>query len=139
MRACENVRAIPGVGLEGDRYASGQGYWCFERRYVSEVTFVARETVARVAAALGAPFGAQESRRNVVTEGIALRALIGVRFRVGAVTFEGERPCDPCAYLDRLLNKPVRALLGDEGGLRARVVDHGTLRVGDTIVVGRNS
>lgn len=135
MRACDSVRAIPGVGLEGDRYATGRGYWCFERRYVSEVTFVASETIARVASALGAPFGGDESRRNVLTEGIDLRGLIGVRFRVGPVTFEGERSCDPCAYLDRLLEKPVRGLLGEDGGLRARVVDAGTIRIGDAIVV----
>jgi MOSC domain-containing protein YiiM len=128
------LRAIAGVGIEGDRYATNSGYWSFNPRYVSEITFVEAETIARVGAALGVPFCARESRRNVVTRGLSLEALIGRRFAIGDAVFEGVRPCDPCAYLDNLLGRPVRAHLEGRGGLRAAIVRGGTIRLAARIV-----
>jgi MOSC domain-containing protein YiiM len=130
------LRAIAGVGIEGDRYATTSGYWSFNPRYVSEITFVEAETIARVAAALGAPFSARESRRNVVTQGVSLDTLIGRRFAIGEAMFEGLRACDPCAYLDDLVGLPVRAQLEGRGGLRASILLGGTIRLAASIVAG---
>ena len=135
MEGRSSVRATAGRGLDGDRYAVGAGHWSYEPRYVSEVTFIEREVVEHVSDILGRPFAPIESRRNVVTTHVRLQDLIGRRFAVGTALFEGERPCDPCGYLDRLLGKPVRALLGDDGGLRARIIADGEIAVGDTIEV----
>lgn len=133
MQSRERLRIVAGSGVEGDRYAAGRGHWSYEPRYVSEVTFIEREVLERVGAELGAPFAPHESRRNVVTEGVRLQELVGARFTVGGATFLGERPCEPCRYLDELLGKPVRALLGVDGGLRARIVADGEIAVGDSI------
>lgn len=133
MEECERLEVRAGDGVAGDRYALGTGHWSYERRYVSEVTFIEREAVARVAAAIGQPFVPAESRRNVVTANVRLQELIGKRFAIGDAVFEGERPCDPCGYLDRLLGKPVREHLGADGGLRARVIVGGVIVRGDAI------
>ncbi|MER3437553.1 MAG: sulfurase, partial [Chloroflexota bacterium] len=90
------VEVQPGVGIVGDRYATGQGYWSDPRWPDQELTLVEAE----VAEALG--IEAAALRRNVVTRGGSLNALIGTRFRIGEVVLEGVRPCDPCRYLEQL-------------------------------------
>lgn len=123
------VEVRPGLGIVGDRYALGRGYWSDPRWPDQELTLVEAE----VAEALGVEAGAL--RRNVVTRGGALNALIGVRFRIGEVVLEGVRPCDPCRYLERFTWPGLARALAGRGGLRARVLTAGRLRVGDAIVV----
>ena len=81
----------------------------------------------------------EEARRNVVTRGVDLNALVGERFRIGDVECFGQRLCEPCAHLERLTAQAgkrgtLRALI-HKGGLRADVVSDGTVRVGDEIAV----
>jgi MOSC domain-containing protein YiiM len=133
MVAHASLRAVAGVGIEGDRYARGAGHWSFDPRYESQITLVEAESLEAVASALGRPFGASDSRRNVVTRGIALECLIGRRFTIGEALFVGERACDPCAYLDGLIGLPVRAQLEGRGGLRAAILRSGVLSGGATI------
>ena len=64
-----------------------------------------------------------------------LGTLVGRRFRLGAVVCRGRRLCEPCAHLDRVNGGGVLRPLVHRGGLRADVVDGGTLRVGDRLVV----
>jgi hypothetical protein len=126
-RAWLDVR--PGVGVVGDRYARGAGYWSDPKWPDQELTVLEEE----VAAALALDAGTL--RRNVVTRDVRLDTLIGARFRIGAVELEGVRPCDPCHYLENLLARPglLRALTG-RGGLRVRIITGGRLHVGDEIV-----
>ncbi|MDQ2858218.1 MAG: MOSC domain-containing protein [Candidatus Eremiobacteraeota bacterium] len=137
MQAQIALRVVAGYGIEGDRYATGLGHWSYAPRFTSHITFIETETIERVAASSGAPFSASESRRNVVTRDVRLLELIGRSFAIGSAVFEGERSCEPCTYLDGLLGKAVRRHLAvDGGGLRARVVASGELRVGAAIDVG---
>lgn len=95
---------------------------------------------AEVLDALELPAGQlapDEARRNVVTRGIDLNALVGEPFRIGAVQCLGQRLCEPCAHLERLTAKAgkpgtLRALI-HKGGLRADVLSDGEIRVGDQI------
>lgn len=136
MRTHRRVQTIARTGIVDDRYAIGTGRWSFKASYVSDITFIGIETIERVAAEIGLPFSAVESRRNVVTRGITLLDLIGRRFSIGDAVFEGERPCDPCRYLEALLGKSVRAGLAvDGGGLRAHVISGGEISVGAPIVL----
>ena len=97
-----------------------------------EVTLIAREAVA-AANELGVKIGEDETRRNLVTEGVDLDALVGKTFAVGEVVLIGVRDCPPCAYLEGLTRPGVRAALEGGGGLRAEVVREGDVRVGDEI------
>ena len=105
----------------------------------SEVTLIEAETVAALNASTGLSIEAWATRRNIVTEGIDLNSLVGKRFSIGNVLLEGIEPCDPCASLGRRLATPsvsapaiVRAL-ANRGGLRACVVEGGTLTPGTEI------
>lgn len=135
MESLPTLHVIKGRGVAGDRYASGDGYWSYKPEFVDEITFIEIEVVESVAAELERPFLAVDSRRNVATAGIRLDILIGRRFQIGDAVFEGLRPCEPCNHLNELTGLAVRALLVGRGGLRARVVETGTIAVGSKIVV----
>jgi MOSC domain-containing protein YiiM len=132
LEANTSIRAVEGVGLEGDRYATGVGTYS-ERPGPHQVTFVEREVIAAVNEEAGVELGEHESRRNLVTEGVPLNDLIGRTFRVGGVVFRGIKSCPPCAHLERLTRPGVRAALENRGGLRAEIVEGGVLRIGDKI------
>jgi MOSC domain-containing protein YiiM len=71
----------------------------------------------------------------VTTRGVALNHLVGERFRVGDVVCAGAELCAPCSYLEQLLEREgIYDALVHRGGLRARVVTDGTIRVGDQLV-----
>ncbi len=132
MDSRDAVRAIAGVGLEGDRYATKTGEFSDRDGGGREVTLIAREAIAAANAA-DVTIGEGESRRNLVTEGVDLEALIGKQFAIGGVVLLGVRDCPPCAYLEELTGQAVRRGLRNRGGLRADIVRAGTLRVGDVI------
>ena len=132
MAAHYERRAIAGVGLEGDRYATKSGQFSAREGRGREVTLIAREAVA-AANELGVKIGEDETRRNLVTEGVDLDALIGKTFAIGEVVLIGVRDCPPCAYLEGLTRSGVRAAREGGGGLRAEVLREGDVRVGDEI------
>jgi hypothetical protein len=128
----DEVQAAPG-GLAGDRYAAGTGTFSREDRTGEAITLIEGEAIDELSELLGEPFAAQDARRNVVTRGIELDALIGRRFRIGAVECFGQRRAEPCAHLQRLTRDGVLRGLVHRGGLRADIVGTGTLRVGDEV------
>jgi hypothetical protein len=121
-------------GLEGDRYAIGTGTFSREDRTGEALTLVEAEAIEELSDEFDVPFPAADARRNVVTRGIALDALIGRRFRVGEVECIGRRRCEPCAHLQRLTRDGVLRGLVHRGGLRADIVGTGTIAVGDEVV-----
>ncbi len=126
----EAAQAVAGRGLDGDRYGRGVGTFA-SGRPGSALTRVDAEVLDELARERGAPV---DHRRNVVVRGTDLNALVGRRFRLGAVVCEGRRPCEPCAHLDRLNGGGVLRPLVHRGGLRADVVVGGELRVGDALL-----
>jgi MOSC domain-containing protein YiiM len=133
MTPATELRAIEGVGLDGDRYSTAAGTYSNRPGPHRQVTFVEREVIASVNDEGGIELGEHETRRNLVTEGVPLLHLIGQTFRVGDVVFRGIKSCPPCAYLEQLTRPGVRAALENRGGLRAEIVSGGTLRIGDEI------
>ena len=131
MEARDEVHAVAGVGLEGDRYAAKVGTFSDREGGGRAVTLIAREAVNH-AHDRGVTIGEHETRRNLVTEGVDLQALIGRTFAVGAAVLFGVRDCPPCGYLQGMTRPGVVAAL-QGSGLRADIVRDGTLRVGDTI------
>ena len=76
-----------------------------------------------------------QSRRNIVTRGVALNHLVGKEFSIGAVVLRGTRLCDPCAHMEKLTVKGAMRGLIHRGGLRAEIIAGGVIRIGDPIVV----
>jgi hypothetical protein len=118
--------AVPGRGLEGDRYAAGRGTFSTPGRGY-ELTLVEAEALADV------ELSWEDARRNVVVEGLGLNALVDRRFRVGEVECVGRRLAEPCAHLERLSRPGIMRPLVHRAGLRADILAGGTIRVGDEI------
>ena len=135
MEARSAVEAIAGVGLEGDRYATDAGKYSGTGRGARHVTLIEREAIDAVRTEDGGvPVTEAETRRNLVTEGVALNHLVGREFRVGAVRLRGVKLAEPCVYLEQLTgHEGVRAAFVHRGGLRAEILDGGELRVGDAV------
>ena len=126
MTRLERAVARADRGLEGDRYHDRRGTFTDVHDRGHDLTLID----AGVLGELGlTPEGA---RRNVVTQGIDLNALVGRRFTIGGVQCFGQRLCEPCAHLERLTPGTLRPLI-HKGGLRADLLTDGEIAVGDAI------
>jgi steroid delta-isomerase-like uncharacterized protein len=72
-------------------------------------------------------------RRNLVTRGVALNHLVGRDFRIGEILLRGERLCQPCSYLESLTQIGVKAAMMHRAGLRAEILEGGTIHIDDAI------
>ena len=130
LRPLAHVRAVPGRGLEGDRnYRPAPGPLHTDPD--EELTLFASEVADSVRREYGIEFQPADSRRNVITEGVELNALVGREFTVGDVRVRGVELCEPCSRLTKLLGEPrvLRALV-HRGGLRAQILTGGRITVG---------
>ena len=126
MRGLAEVRATAQGGLDGDRYQGGSGK--------RGVTLIQAEHLPAIAALSGhAEVAPALLRRNLAVAGIPLIALKGRRFRIGEVELEGTDPCDPCSRMELALGPGGYNAMRGHGGLCARIVKGGVLRVGDTV------
>jgi MOSC domain-containing protein YiiM len=134
LESVPEVRAIPGQGLEGDRYCRGEGSFSKNPGGGRQVTLVASEMLDLLRNEHGIALQPAETRRNLVTKGVSLNDLVGQVFQVGPVRMKGVRLAEPCEHLERLTQKGVIKGLVHRAGLRADILDEGVLRVGDEIV-----
>ena len=129
------VRAVPGLGLEGDRYFKGGGTFSpHPQKPDFELTLVQLEHIEAFAASAAIAFTAHDARRNLVTSGVDLNSLVGREFRIGDVVIRGLRLCEPCNYLATQTTPAVLRGLVHKGGLRAQILTEGEIRVGDSII-----
>jgi MOSC domain-containing protein YiiM len=136
MRALTELRAVPGRGLEGDRYFSGAGTFTGDPRRDSEVTLMAQEDLDAMERETGVRLSPGDVRRNVVTQGADLRALVGLEFSLGAVRLRAMRLSEPCRHLARLTDERILKGLVHRSGLQAQILTEGVVRIGDAIVIG---
>lgn len=122
----ERARAVAGKGLEGNRY------FYDDAPPGRALTLIAAEAL-EAAAETGVAVTAAESRRNVLTSGIDLNALVGQRFRVGDVECIGVELCEPCAHLQSVTRPGVIKALTHRGGLNADILTDGEIAVGDRV------
>jgi MOSC domain-containing protein YiiM len=134
MRGVAEITAIAGVGLEGDRYASRTGTFSAKPKPSRQITLIEAEAIEALERELGVVLVPGETRRNVITRGVALNHLVGRDFTVGEVRLRGHELCEPCGDLARMTSKPqlLPGLL-HRGGLRAEILEGGVIRVGDSV------
>jgi hypothetical protein len=134
MHLLEVASARAGRGFDGDRYAAGAGTFSprADRRPGYDLTLMAAEVIDELTAA-GVPVDFPATRRNVLTRGIDLNALVGRTFRIGDVLCEGRRLCEPCVHLDRLTGPGLLRPLIHKGGLRADILTDGQIPLGAPI------
>ncbi|MDP4603224.1 MAG: MOSC domain-containing protein [Solirubrobacteraceae bacterium] len=128
MVSLENVKAITGCGLEGDRYCIDEpGEKSFEN-----LTLIEQEAYDHLAT-IDIELPTNALRRNLLTSGIELNRLLGKEFMVGEVRCLGTELADPCNYIQgRTLPGVLKAMVG-RGGLRCQILEGGLISVGDTV------
>jgi MOSC domain-containing protein YiiM len=136
MVLVERAIARGGRGLEGDRYFDERGTFSNVHGRGYDLTLIEAEVLDSLELPDGR-LAPEEARRNLITRGIDLNALVGKRFTVGGVECLGQRLCEPCAHLERLTAKAgkpgtLRALI-HKGGLRADIVGDGEIVIGNEI------
>ena len=124
----ESAHALAGHGLEGDRHVTGKGTFP-SGMPGSALTLIEAE----VCESFEPPLEPSEHRRNVVTRGIDLNALVGHEFKIGEVRCRGMRLCEPCTVAQRYAGRPVLRALVHRGGLRADILHDGPISVGDPV------
>ena len=136
VKALDSVRAIPGRGLEGDRYFAHSGTYSDTPGTGRDLTLIEGEQIEGIEREFGIKIGPGESRRNITTRGISLNDLVDRQFKVGEVVVRGTRLCEPCAYLADLIGEPgaLKALV-HRGGLRCDIVEGGVIRLGDSVTL----
>ncbi len=126
--------AIPGAGLEGDRYALKLGTF-YEPAPDHELTLIEAEAIEALRRDYRVELAAGEARRNIVTRNVPLNHLVGREFAIGDVRIRGLRLCEPCDHLQKLTGKPLVKSLLHRGGLRAQILTQGKISVGDKITL----
>lgn len=118
------VECVAGQGLMGDRFFG------FKENYKGQVTFFASEVFDDVCQELGAGNKSPGvTRRNIITSGVDLNSLVGKKFDVQGVEFEGVCECSPCHWMNDAIADGAERLLHARGGLRAKILTDGKLRV----------
>lgn len=124
MMECTEVKCVAGRGLEGDRFFD------FKENYKGQVTFFANEVYGQLCAEFGVWDRPPSAfRRNIITEGADLPALIGKEFEVQGVRFLGTQESAPCEWMNAAFAPGAEERLKGNGGLRAKILTDGTLRV----------
>jgi MOSC domain-containing protein YiiM len=98
-----------------------------------QITLIEAEALEAVQSEKGYSISHGESRRNLLTRGVPLNHLVGKRFRVGALLLEGQELCEPCKHLEKLTGKLLISHFLHRCGLRARIVEGGSIQIGDVI------
>lgn len=136
MESKDEVLAVSGKGLVGDRYFDGIGTFSPKPHKADfELTLIEAEKIEAFAKEFSLDFTAYHARRNIVTTGVDLNGLVGKEFLVGAVRIRGMRLCEPCNYLAKITYPETLRGLVHKGGLRAQIVSEGYIKVGDCITL----
>ncbi len=119
----DQVECVAGCGLRGDRFFD------YRENYKGQVTFFSWENFQALCSSLGLTAASPAAtRRNVITEGLDLPALVGRRFEIQDIQFEGVEECRPCAWMNGALAAGAEEWMRGRGGLRARILTDGILR-----------
>lgn len=132
MVPVKEVRAVPGKGLEGDRYFLQRGTFS-KPAPDREVTLIEVEAIDALNRDYRVALDPGDSRRNIAVRGVPLNHLVGRDFTVGTISLRGIRLCEPCGHLEGLTREGVREGLAHRGGLRAQILTGGVIRPGDPV------
>lgn len=125
MIEVEELECVAGRGIRRDRYFD------HKEDYKGQITFFSIEVYEDLMARLGIDDRAPSVfRRNVLTRGVDLNALIGQEFTWQGVRFAGSEECRPCYWMDTAFADGAHEALKGHGGLRARILSDGVLRRG---------
>ena len=130
----QEVRAVAGHGLKGDRHFNEQGTHASDNpKPYRELTLIEMEMIEKFNDEHDTNLSPGEIRRNFITRGISLNDLVDKEFTIGEVRARGMKLCEPCRHLASLTTPWVLEGLLHQGGLYAQILSGGTIKVGDAI------
>ena len=134
MKKVEQLYALAGRGIEGDRYFLGTGTYSKSPEPGRQVTLIKSEVLESLKNKLEINVKPEESRRNILTQGIEINDLIGTEFYVGTVRLRAHGITQPCLYLEKLLDQPgLYKELWDNGGISCEILCDGVIKERDII------
>ena len=134
MKKVEQLNALAGLGIEGDRYLLGTGTYSKNPQPGRQITLIQSEVLNWLKDKFEITVKPEESRRNVLTQGIEINELVGTEFFVGPVLLRAHRITQPCPYLEKLLDRPgLYQALWDKGGISCEILSDGIIKEGDMI------
>ena len=133
MQLIDEVKALPGRGLAGDRYGESVGFYSNKPGPDREITLIEQEAIDALSREYGISLEPKDARRNIVTVGVPLNHLVNREFTVGQVRLRGIRLCEPCSHLEGVTQEGVLRGLIHRGGLRAQILTAGLIRMGDPV------
>jgi len=119
------VELFPNRGIKGDRFEFS----------AYPLTFMSEEVMRDVCEGLDLPYEPSLFRRNIIISGINLNQLIGKKFHMGEVEFEGLEGCSPCTWMNAVMKKGVYRSMSRRGGLRVQIVNGGVLKTGHNTLI----
>ena len=126
MAASGTLRLDPDCDVQGDHHHSAT-------TGLRQVTLIADTDLEAIGRCVGLAVTPEQLRRNIVVAGINLHALKGWRFRVGGAVLEATGACHPCSRMEETLGVGGYNAVRGHGGITARVVEAGAVRVGDAV------
>jgi len=123
IREVDELVCVAGRGIPGDRFFD------YTPDYKGQITFFSRENLKKLWDELAVECREPSAtRRNVLSEGLDLPALIGAEFEIQGVRFSGSEECRPCYWMNGAIHPEAEAWMRGRGGLRARILSDGVLR-----------
>lgn len=120
----DSIECVARCGIVGDRYFN------HEEDYKGQITFFDWAVYERIRDNFDlTELDPEKFRRNVLVEGVDLNTLIGQKFTLQDIEFEGIEECRPCYWMDEAVNPGVHEALKGHGGLRAKILTSGTLKL----------
>jgi MOSC domain-containing protein YiiM len=120
----KEIECVAGRGIRGDRFFD------YPENHKGQITFFCMEVLEDLQTKLALPNALpSDPRRNVLVRGVDLPSLIGQEFEIQGVRFLGTEECSPCYWMDHALKPGAKDLLKGRGGLRARILTSGRLRI----------
>ncbi len=121
----KSVDLEPNRGIIGDRFENSK----------YPLTFINEEVMREVCKEQNLKYKPSLFRRNIVLSGINLQQLIGKQFSINGLRFEGIETCAPCTWMNAVMKKGAYQLMSRRGGLRVKVIEKGTLSLGNNILI----
>jgi MOSC domain-containing protein YiiM len=117
-----HIECVAGHGIRGDRFFD------YRENYKGQITFFSMEVLEALRRELHRPEARpQDTRRNAFVRGVDLSTLIGERFEIQGVHFEGVEESKPCYWMNTALGPGAEEWLRGRAGLRCRILSDGVL------------
>ena len=132
--AVDAVQLKAGRGIVGDRFFGFR-----QKQSGRNLTLIESEAIADFNQQYLQNLTLAATRRNLITQGVRLNALIGKTFHIGEVLCRGMELCEPCKVMARsfpatdLTCTEIIYAFANKGGLRAEVLTDGIIKVQDAI------